>query len=140
MNVCLIVPENVWNIIDILFFKLKSIVDLQCCVNLCCTEKWFSYTDTHIYILFYILFQHCLSQDIEHRSQCYKVGPHFYGDWRTSLENSQLGFSYMNLRSSANLIELMSSHPNKEFFFWVISLPPLKRSNTVLLWYLFEGR
>ena len=33
-----------------------SIVDSQCCVNYCCTTKWFCYT--YIYILFYVLF-HC---------------------------------------------------------------------------------
>ena len=32
------------------FFFYWSIVDLQCCVNLCCTGKWLSYT--HIDILF----------------------------------------------------------------------------------------
>ena len=31
------------------FFPNWSVVDLWCCVNFCCTAKWFSYT--HIYIL-----------------------------------------------------------------------------------------
>ena len=32
-----------------------SIVDLQCCVNICCTAKWFSYIIyMHIYIYIYI--------------------------------------------------------------------------------------
>ena len=38
----------------ILFFNLVywSIVDLQRCVNFCCTAKWFNYTYINIYILF----------------------------------------------------------------------------------------
>ena len=32
-----------------LSYFFKSIVDLQCCVNFRCTEKWISYTDTHIH-------------------------------------------------------------------------------------------
>ena len=36
------------------FFFNWSIVDLQCCSNLCCTEKWLRFT--HIHILFLIFF------------------------------------------------------------------------------------
>ena len=35
-------------------FFYWSLVDLQCCINFCCTAKWFSYT--HIHILFYVFF------------------------------------------------------------------------------------
>ena len=50
--------------IDANFLKIWfywSLVDWQCCVNFCCTAKWFSY----IYILSHILFHYGLSQDIE---------------------------------------------------------------------------
>ena len=50
-----------------------EVVDLQCCINLCCIAKWFSYT--YIYIFFHILFHYNLSQDIEDSSLCYRVGP-----------------------------------------------------------------
>ena len=54
-------------IFDLIFFLIFilywSRVDLQSCVNFCCTAKGFSYTYT--YILFRILFHDGLSQDIE---------------------------------------------------------------------------
>ena len=52
-------------------------VELQCCVNYCCTAKWLSYTHTHthththIYIRFHVLFHYGLLWDIEHSSLCY---------------------------------------------------------------------
>ena len=60
-----------WDHIFIFNLFYLSIVDLKCCVNFCCTIKWFSYT----YILFHILFLYGLSQDIESSSLNYTVGP-----------------------------------------------------------------
>ena len=38
------------------FFNYSHIVDLQCCVNFCCTANLFSYTYIYTYICIYILF------------------------------------------------------------------------------------
>ena len=59
-----------------LLFKNWTIVDLQCCVSLRCTAKWFSYT--YIYIYSFSGFFHCkLLQDIEYSFLWYTVGPWF---------------------------------------------------------------
>ena len=52
-------------------------VYLQCCINLCCTAKWFRhiFTQIYTYILFHLLFHYNLSQDIEYSSLCYTAGP-----------------------------------------------------------------
>ena len=48
-----------------------SMVDLQCCVNFCCTELWFIYiyTHTHSFLIFSIMAYH----KIEYSSLCYTV-------------------------------------------------------------------
>ena len=58
------------------FFKnfYWSRVDLQCCVNSCCTAKRIIHI--HISTLFQILFPYRSLQSIEQSSLCYTVGPH----------------------------------------------------------------
>ena len=51
-----------------------SIVDLQCCLNYCCTAKWFSdsiHTHTHTFIFENVLFHYDFSQDTQYSSLYY---------------------------------------------------------------------
>ena len=69
-SVCQIV---LWRTDKHFFFNLFhwSLVDLQCCADLCCTAEWLSHP--YICILFHILFLCILSQDIKYSSLCYTV-------------------------------------------------------------------
>ena len=49
-----------------------NIIDSQCCVNLSCIAKWFSFLD--IYILFHILFRYGLSKGTDYSPLYYTVG------------------------------------------------------------------
>ena len=60
-----IISRTIWFfLIDFLFFQLCkslyfcccwSIVDLQSCVNFCCTAKWLSYTYTYCFLYSFLL-------------------------------------------------------------------------------------
>ena len=57
------------------FFKknYQGIVNLQYCINFCCTVKWLGYK--YVCVLFHNLFHYGLKQDIDHSSLCCIVGP-----------------------------------------------------------------
>ena len=57
-----------------LFFQNWSIVSIQCCVNFRCTAVLHTRTHTS-YILFQIIFQYRLLQNMKYSSLCYTVGP-----------------------------------------------------------------
>ena len=50
------------------------IVDLQCCINLCCIAIWPNHTYIYIHSFSHIIFHHVLSQEIGYSSLCYRVG------------------------------------------------------------------
>ena len=59
--------EGVWSLFS--SFLYWCIIDFQCCVNFCCTAKWFSHTHTrtHTHIYIYILFLYTLFHIVYHR-------------------------------------------------------------------------
>ena len=78
LNLITLIEIHIYFIIYIeinfyLTFFNRRIVNLQGCVNFCCTAKWFSYT--WIYILFHIPFCYGLSQDMKYSFLCSAVGP-----------------------------------------------------------------
>ena len=72
------------NIILTIFFNFLKIfifsimVDLQCSVNFCCTEKWPSHTHTHTQMSFYHIILHRIpSQVTSYSYLCYTTRSHF---------------------------------------------------------------
>ena len=59
------------------FFFNLSIVDLQCCINLCCIAKWFIYMHSHTYTYMHSFLYSLLlwlKQGIEYSFLCRMVG------------------------------------------------------------------
>ena len=74
-----------------------SIVDLQCCVNFCCTAKWFSYTQTHTYI--------CCSVTVMSNS----LWPHRLQHNKPPCPSPSLEFAQVSIHWVGDAIQL--SHP-----------------------------
>ena len=79
-----------WELLFLIFFLNWSIVDLQCCVNFCCTATWVSYIYIFLKIFFSIVVYHRIFNIVYTCAKLLQLCPTLCNPMECSLPDSSI--------------------------------------------------